>query len=164
MFFLAAWALLPLVSRFKLEGASAEGFLGNRKWLCMRSWYWFTLSSQPSRKCITVNDLGTVPMHSSRWTLCWRVYWETAKEDVFLPSQNMDFCDLALVPGWPLRDQEKHSSQSDRRFYYPAPCFHICPGDTGKSHFTKIIKNDDNFVNDVEVLLVYDTPLKSPVL
>ena len=45
---------------------------------CVRSLHGFTLSSQPSRKCLTGNGPGTVPVCSPRWPRCWGLCWEAA--------------------------------------------------------------------------------------
>ena len=122
------------------------------------------LSSLPSRKCITVNDLRTVPMRSSWWTSCWRLYWEMVERRCFLTFTGHRLLWLSMAPGvTPLGSKEAFLSIRSQILLSSSMLSHL-PRGRGKGTFYKVIKNYYEPVNDMGVLFVYDTPLESPDL
>lgn len=118
-----------------------KGFLSNRKWLCKRVLEWVGfITSQSSRKHITVNDLGTVP-NSSEWTHCWRVFWEKVEKRWFLTFRKPEFLWPGVAPGVaPLRSGESFLSIRSLILLSNSMLSHLL-GDMGKSHFTKLTTN-----------------------
>ena len=114
-------------------------FFSNRKWLCKRSLHGLTSSSQSSRKCLTGNDSGTLPVRSSQWPCCWRVYWEKAEGFPYLHRTG-----TSMTPRGPRLTPlglEVFLSIRPRILLSSSMLSHLPPGDMGKPHFTKVIKN-----------------------
>ena len=138
---IAAWSMLsngvsssslscndgPLISHFRLEGASVEGIFSNRKWLCKKfARVHFVL---PAVKEVPYwKRSGDCPGVFPSVTSLLRAVLRRSRR-LSLPSQNRGCYDSPWPPGWGLWDR-KCSSRSDRGSYYPAPRSHTCPGDT----------------------------------
>lgn len=110
-------------------------FFSNRKWLCKRSLHGLTSSSQSSRKCLTGNDSGTLPVRSSQWPCCWRVYWEKAEGFPYLHRTG-----TSMTPRGPQADPSGIRSiplNQTEDFIIQLHAFTPAPGGHGKATFYK---------------------------